>query len=206
MRNEQELAHMIALVITGGQTGADQSGWRAAKAAGISTGGIMPPLFMTEAGPRPEFAGLYGATAMPVDDFRKPNGAIEWVSAYRVRTRSNVCGSDATLWLGNPNSPGGRRTRGDCTRFGKPVYEVPSPDGPVPPDQIAWWIKEFDIRTLNIAGNRETSAPGIGEWAERYLTEVFRLLRATGEPAVLGRPSASPPSASPAAPPHTEDR
>ena len=29
-------------VITGGQTGADQAGWRSAQAVGITTGGWMP--------------------------------------------------------------------------------------------------------------------------------------------------------------------
>ena len=33
---------MIELVISGGQTGADQAGWRSAKKAGIATGGYMP--------------------------------------------------------------------------------------------------------------------------------------------------------------------
>jgi hypothetical protein len=28
-----------------------------------------------------------------------------------------------------------------------------------------------------VAGNRESSSPGIGAWVERYLTEVFRLLK-----------------------------
>ena len=49
---------MIDRVISGGQTGADQAGWRAAKASGIPTGGWMPKGFLTEDGPRPEFAGL----------------------------------------------------------------------------------------------------------------------------------------------------
>jgi Circularly permutated YpsA SLOG family len=42
---------MITLVISGGQTGADQAGWRAAQACDIPTGGWMPLHFMTENGP-----------------------------------------------------------------------------------------------------------------------------------------------------------
>jgi hypothetical protein len=38
---------MIERVISGGQTGADQAGWRAARAAGIPTGGFMPKGFLT---------------------------------------------------------------------------------------------------------------------------------------------------------------
>jgi hypothetical protein len=52
---------MLDKTISGGQTGADQAAWRAAKAHAIATGGWMPKGFLTEDGPRPEFAELYGA-------------------------------------------------------------------------------------------------------------------------------------------------
>lgn len=47
-------------VISGGQSGVDQAALRAARAAGIPTGGSMPRGFLTEDGPRPDFAELYG--------------------------------------------------------------------------------------------------------------------------------------------------
>jgi len=49
---------MLERVISGGQTGADQAGWRAARASGIPTGGAMPGGFLTEDGARPDFAEL----------------------------------------------------------------------------------------------------------------------------------------------------
>jgi hypothetical protein len=49
---------MLDRIISGGQTGADQAGWRAARACGVPTGGFMPLGFLTEGGPRPEFAAL----------------------------------------------------------------------------------------------------------------------------------------------------
>ena len=46
---------MIDLVIvSGGQTGADQAAWRAARTAGIATAGFMPLGYLTEDGPRPD--------------------------------------------------------------------------------------------------------------------------------------------------------
>src|SRR3954467_11618801 len=83
---------MLELVTTGGQTGADQAGWRAAKLLGLATGGWMPMGFRTEGrlddegmpGPdesHPEFAELYGARA---------HESLE----YRVRTRANVGEAD----------------------------------------------------------------------------------------------------------------
>jgi hypothetical protein len=47
---------MIELVITGGHTGADQAGLRAARACGIPTGGWVPRGWLTEAGPAPWLA------------------------------------------------------------------------------------------------------------------------------------------------------
>jgi hypothetical protein len=71
------LALMLDKIITGGQTGADQTGVRSAKAFGIPTGGFMPLGFRTEDGPRPEFAELYGAVVTATDN-------------YCVRTEANV--------------------------------------------------------------------------------------------------------------------
>jgi hypothetical protein len=70
-------------IVSGGQTGADQASWRAAQAMGIATGGRMPRGFLTEDGPRPEFADRYGAVAMPT------GGDPE-------RTRANARDSKAT--------------------------------------------------------------------------------------------------------------
>ena len=60
---------MLERVVTGGQSGSDQAGWRAAKALGIPTGGWMAAGFATEDGPRPDFAGLYGAVEHPSPDY-----------------------------------------------------------------------------------------------------------------------------------------
>jgi hypothetical protein len=49
---------MLDRIIGGFQGGADQGAIRAAKALGVPTGGYMPLGFLTEAGPRPEFAEL----------------------------------------------------------------------------------------------------------------------------------------------------
>jgi hypothetical protein len=91
------LCAMIKLVISGGQSGADQAGWRAAEACGIATGGWMPAGFLTEDGPRPEFAELYGALEMPTD-------------SYPERTLQNVRDSDGAVFrhhrhTGRQNQP-----------------------------------------------------------------------------------------------------
>src|SRR5262245_6120448 len=66
---------MLDRVVTGGQTGADQAGWRVARTAGIPTGGWMTRGFLTETPdgrgdePHPEFAELYGARGLPTDRY-----------------------------------------------------------------------------------------------------------------------------------------
>jgi Circularly permutated YpsA SLOG family len=145
-------------VVSGGQTGADQAGWRAARASGIATGGWMPADFLTEAGLRPEFAEMFGALEI-------------LGGGYPERTRANVRDSDATIWFGNPESPGGRTTLRACTGFGKPVYLVI--EGLTQPAEVAAWIEAGEVRMLNVAGNRESTEPGIGEQVERFLVAVF---------------------------------
>jgi hypothetical protein len=169
---------MIQRVISGGQTGADQAGWRAARAAGIVTGGWMPKGFLTEDGPRPEFAELYGAQE-------------HHLIGYPPRTKANVRDSDGTMIfnVGSEFSMGTKATLRAC-RYGdhptRPALIVGIRHDfhfcTVEPDGAADWIDRLFIKTLNVAGNRESVEPGIGAWVERYLTEVFRLIR-DGSPA-----------------------
>ena len=71
-------------IISGGQTGVDIAALRAAKAAGLPTGGWMPKGFPTAAGPRPDYAALYGMQETASDK-------------YPERTRKNVEASDVTV-------------------------------------------------------------------------------------------------------------
>ena len=71
---------MITTIISGGQTGADQAGWRAAEACGIPTGGWMPLHFMTENGADSSLGRLCGAKTLPTDSYR----AWIWDGASRI--------------------------------------------------------------------------------------------------------------------------
>ena len=156
--------HSIDMVISGGQTGADQAGWRAAKRCGIRTIGWMPKGFKTEDGNRPDFAELYGAT--------------ETVSpGYPERTRRNAQAADITLWFGDPKSRGGIATLRDCRHH--LIIWPGHNDFDWKYDHAADLLSETSrkFRTLNIAGNRETTSPGIGQWVEAYLVDVFRSMK-----------------------------
>lgn len=157
---------MLAKIVSGGQSGADQAAWRAACAAGIPTGGAMPLGFLTEDGPRPEFAERFGAAELAT-------------ASYKSRTEENVRRSDGTLWFGSTDTPGAIATLRAAEAMGKPVLIVPPGRGVRPSDVAAWIRRTPRLAVLNIAGNRESKAPGIGEHVERFVAEVFRRL---GEP------------------------
>jgi hypothetical protein len=162
---------MLNRVISGGQTGADQAGWRAARRFGIETGGWMPLDWMAEDGPHPEFMGEFGAEEWP-------ELCLTLAEQYRERTIANIRlkKPDYLIWFGDPTTPGGRltlRVWGNGTR-GRPCTVVGSPDyhhgGLNSP------LQRSDPTCLMIAGNRESKAPGIGAWVEEYLAAVFRAL------------------------------
>lgn len=153
---------MLESIVSGGQTGVDQAALRAAKRFGLETAGWMPSGCLTEDGPRYDLLETYGMRELPGAD-------------YPARTRKNVDDSDATLWLGDHWSPGGKLTVGYCQRVGKSC--IVSDMAPGQAGVVAAWVKELlDLRTLNVAGSRESRCPGIGERAEAFLADVLRLL------------------------------
>jgi Circularly permutated YpsA SLOG family len=156
---------VIIRVITGGQTGADEAAWRAAKAAGLPTGGWMPKGFITERGPRPEFADLYGAKEIPTVD-------------YAARTQANVADADLVLWFGDSQTPGGRLTVGLCRQRGLSCLLI-QPGQNVRPQKVAENVHTYFLPkrgVLMVAGNRESKSPGIGARVEEFLETMFRRL------------------------------
>jgi hypothetical protein len=153
---------MLLKIISGGQTGADQAGWRTANSFGLPTGGAMPKGFLTEDGPRPEFSQQYGATQVPTE-------------SYSSRTEQNVRDSDATVWFGETTTRGAEATIGACQRHGKPCLPI-YPSATFQPSHVAAWLAKYRVRILNVAGNRESDEPGIGEQVDRFLEQVLEHL------------------------------
>lgn len=153
---------MLEKMISGGESGANQAGWRAAKAFGVAAGGWMRKGFMTEDGPQPKFAEQYGAAESTKDS--EP-ACIE----------QNVEDSDATIWFGQTTTSSAHATVAACLTLGKPYMPV-YPGAAFEPSHVATWIIENAIETLNVAGNREHEEPGIGDRVERFLGEVLQQL------------------------------
>lgn len=153
----------IEKVISGGQTGADIAGLMVAKAFGIETGGWMPKGFITQAGPKPEWSEKYN-----LQEHSSPK--------YPGRTCKNVEDSDGTIRIaGNFGSAGERLTLRAITDCKKPHFDV---DISSPPQVKLFveWIKRYDIKVLNVAGNSERTWNGITGEAVDYLTRCFEAL------------------------------
>ena len=147
-------ARGIRKIISGGQTGADIGGLVAGKLLGLKTGGTAPKGWITEDGPNYLLGFMYGLSEGP--------------PGYRERTKINIADSDATLILGNVNSPGSKLTLETCEEQGK-LYLV-NPE----PLELTAWLENYDIRVLNVAGNRESKNPGIGVRTIQLLSQALK--------------------------------
>lgn len=157
---------MIEIIISGGQTGVDQAGWRAAKECGIPTRGWMPKGWLTEDGPRPEFETLY-------------NAQEHKSSEYPPRTMANVLSADATIWIGDRDTLGFGCTIQACRQGPRPYFIVNIESSPTP-REVALWIKAYNFKMINISGTRASKDKYVGELAEKFLIEVFRMVNSNG--------------------------
>jgi len=168
-RLQQGAAKLISKLISGGQTGADSSVIEVGRRLGIAVGGLVPMGWRTEQGPRPELERL-GFTQSDSRD-------------YRVRTRRNVEQSDATLIFAvQPDSDGTRLTIEHARELGRPWLLV-DPFQATVASRITNWLEETRPVVLNVAGNRESKAPGIAVRSQQVLYTVL----ATAQPNAVPR-------------------
>lgn len=143
-------------IVSGGQTGADRAALDWAIANGVGHGGWCPKGRKTEDGPLP---AVYQLVETPA-------------SAYLQRTEWNVRDSDATLifTLNDKLDGGSRRTLEFAEKLGKPCLHI-RPG--VHPKFIARFLERHGVMRLNVAGKRESSAPGIGKFVEESLSAAL---------------------------------
>jgi hypothetical protein len=162
---------VLEMVISGGQTGVDQAALRAARAAGMPTGGWAPRGFLTEDGPAPWLAG-WG-----LKESARPG--------YPARTGLNVRQSDATL-LFDGGGPGGRADGPGVPAPGQAPAGTAGRQprrrgraGPVGRHTGRRRRMDQGERLPRRQRRRRqgVQAPGVGALAERFLAQVFALLR-----------------------------
>ncbi len=154
----------IKRIISGGQTGADQAALRAARRLGLQTGGYAPRSYETLDGPAPQLS-TYGLIAI--------------AGGYSARTRLNVVNSDATVrFARNFFSNGERCTMRWIEKHRKPHLDIHldliSDRGAAL--DFAQFLIDHSVVVLNVAGNSEQAAPGIGAVVENFLVSVLRPL------------------------------
>jgi hypothetical protein len=151
---------IVQKVMTGGQTGVDRAALDVALTLGIACGGWCPKGRRAEDGPIPD--------RYPLQETPDANVA--------QRTGWNARDSDGTLVITEGPATAGTASTIDLTVvFRKPCLVVDVSDSSDPASErsvaeIVAWIIENDIHTLNVAGPRESTAPGIYQRAASLLS------------------------------------
>lgn len=170
MNKHKHKSTILIKVISGGQTGTDRAGLKAAKECGIETGGWMPKGFKAHDGNHPEFAKIY-------------NILEHTESTYPPRTAMNIKESDGTIQIAtNFNSPGEILTSKMIRQYNKPSMAINIEYNITTAEDIIRWIIDNKIKVLNVAGNSERTSPGIEKKAEILLYQAFKIAGEGFEP------------------------
>lgn len=133
----------ITKLVSGGESGADIGGLRAAREMNVPTGGTAPKgwricLLDGSEGSNPELGSVYGL--------------VEHKSrAFPPSTKQNVVDSDGTVWFGYEDGSGSALNRQLCSIYSKPLLVNPSAE------RLVSWVIEQNISVLNVAGSRASS-------------------------------------------------
>lgn len=152
----------VTRMVSGGQTGVDRAALDVARALGLELGGWCPRGRIAEDGVIP--------AKYPLVETESP--------LYWVRTEQNVLDSDATLILFRQSRRGGTEfTYRMAMKHRRPAHCVDlartSEQLSMSVDAARDWLAGHRVRTLNVAGPRESVAPGIYQEAQRFLMAVL---------------------------------
>jgi hypothetical protein len=151
---------MLDKIISGGQTGVDRGALDAALDAGFPCGGWCPRGRKAEDG---RIDDRYPLTETPS-------------ASYGARTRRNVEDSDGTLILSPFALSGGTLlTARHANGIGRPLLEIRLDrlDADAALETICGWIGTLPGGRMNVAGPRESGAPGIQETCRSLIGRVI---------------------------------
>ncbi len=148
-------------IISGGQTGVDRAALDSALDMNFPSGGWCPKSRRAEDGVIDE--------KYPLCETPGPE--------YAQRTEANVQNSDGTLIItpgldSGPLSGGTAFTQQLADQHHKPCLIV-DPDDPNATPVIVAWLEKHALTTLNIAGPRESTSPGIRDKAYALVTGLL---------------------------------
>ncbi len=160
-------------IISGGQTGVDISGLDAALDLGISIGGTAAANYTQSSAKNKKFRNEELKTKYNLKEgkYTQRTGIYgPYQDVYYQRTIDNAQEADGTIWFGNENSPGGKLTLGKVAQKNKPSPLI----NPSSKTEVWKWMKDNNIKIINIAGNREHTNPGIYQKTKDFLIETFQ--------------------------------
>lgn len=154
----------LRTIISGGQTGADRGGLRAAIVCGLEHGGWCPKGRIAEDGRIPS---MYRLTEDTTKD-------------YRPRTRLNVRAADSTLIFNYGKLRGGTLlTVNICEELEKHYLVVDLDMGTnerIATRAVEHYFLAADPSVVNVAGPRESKVPGVELEVERILAHVLGVI------------------------------
>lgn len=143
-------------IVSGGQTGVDRAALDFAIQHGFDHGGWCPCGRLAEDGVIPQIYHLRGTAS----------------AEYEERTKKNVEDSDATLIVAREKevSGGTAFTKELAVQHGRPVIVIYESGGVAKSAvALAKFLERNKVRTLNVAGPRESQAPGLGKFVVELL-------------------------------------
>lgn len=150
----------IPMIISGGQSGVDRAALDWAIRRGVAHGGWCPASRRAEDG---RLAACYR-----LKETRAPQ--------YAVRTRWNVRDSDGTVVMapsGECGSRGTARAIDAALRMGRPLLVLDPSCPREAVTRLRRFVAEHRILRLNVAGPRDSEAPGIGNAVGAVLDAAF---------------------------------
>ena len=149
---------IFSKIISGGQTGVDRAALDAALELGLPTGGWCPQGRRAEDGP------LEARYPLKETDSRN----------YAVRTEKNILDSDGTLILTRGNPKGGTALTKKLAKVHQKPFLIIDLSAGKNFRPVREWGHTYQIETLNVAGPRESEAPGIHHEAICFLKKILQ--------------------------------
>jgi hypothetical protein len=143
-------------IVSGGQTGVDRAALDFAIQHTLDHGGWCPSGRLAEDGVIP-----------PAYQLRETDSA-----EYEERTEKNILDSDATLIVVRVKelSGGTAFTKTCAEQQGRPFLVICEQDGLLRgAAALSKFLEQNQVRTLNVAGPRESQAPGLGKFVRELL-------------------------------------
>jgi hypothetical protein len=157
VRISTDMNKIFSKIISGGQTGVDRAALDVALELGIPCGGWCPKGRKAEDGPI--------SLKYPLKETNSPN--------YPLRTEKNVREADGTLILTRGPVQGGTAlTVQFAVEYEKP-HLIIDLDDKIDPLMVREWGEKNKVKTLNVAGPRESEAPGIFDRAVQVIKSVI---------------------------------